>query len=155
MNKDLIIRPASSTDLDAIAKIAEAVELFPGHMLPGMMAGYLEGRAADIWLVAAASHGPVAFAFCEPERLTKGTWNLLAIGVVPAHQGQGIGTKLMRQLEGTLRQAGHRILLVETLGTPEFDRTRTFYLANGFTLEARIREFYDVGGDKVVFWKHL
>jgi ribosomal protein S18 acetylase RimI-like enzyme len=42
-----------------------------------------------------------------------------------------------------LRQAGHRILLVDTSGTPEFERTREFYRSNGFEEQARIREFYD------------
>ena len=48
-----------------------------------------------------------------------------------------------------------RILIVETLGTDEFLQTREFYLKNGFDEEARIRDFYEDGGDKVVFWKRV
>jgi hypothetical protein len=61
----------------------------------------------------------------------------------------------MRALEETLRAGGHRILIVDTSGDPAFARTRSFYRGNGYAEEARIREFWDVGIDKVTFWKHL
>ena len=155
MHRDLIIRNTSVADTAAIAIIAETTDMFPGSMLGEMIAGYLDGTKADVWLTACSAEEPVAFAFCEPERLTNGTWNLLAIGVRPDFQGKGIGARLIGRLEAELRQSGHRILLVDTSGTPDFARTRTFYRSNGFEEHARIREFYDVGTDKVVFWKHL
>jgi GNAT superfamily N-acetyltransferase len=155
MHNDLIIRPTTREDTVPIASIAETTELFPGEMLGDMIAGYFNGTKTDLWLTAALADEPVAFAFCEPERLTNGTWNLLAIGVRPDHQGQGIGARLVARVEEVLRDGGHRILLVDTSGTPEFERTRAFYRSNGFDEQARIREFYDVGTDKVVFWKHL
>lgn len=141
--------------MEAIAAIADATELFPAEMLSDMIAGYLEGTRQDVWLTATRSGDPVGFAFSEPERLTNGTWNLLAIGVRPEQQGQGVGGRLVRHLEATLREGGNRVLLVETAGTPEYERTRAFYRANAFEEQARIREFYDVGIDKVVFWKRL
>gem|GEM_PF-4361220 len=60
-------------DADAIARIAEAAGLFPGDMLGGMIAPYLEGTKPDIWLTATVAGEPIAFAFCEPERMTSGT----------------------------------------------------------------------------------
>lgn len=155
MQKDYIVRPTVAADLEAIGNIAEATDLFPSSMLPDMIAGYLDGSKPDIWLTANSDYRAVAFAFCEPERLTNGTWNLLAIAVEPSRQGHGIGADLVSALEDRLRLSHHRVLLVETLGTEEFARTRAFYLANGFAEEARIRDFYDEGGDKVIFWKHL
>ena len=47
------------------------------------------------------------------------------------------------------------MLLLETSGLPEFARTRAFYRTNGYDEEARIREFYAAGEDKVVFRKAL
>jgi ribosomal protein S18 acetylase RimI-like enzyme len=155
VNKDVTIGPTAAADTASIGNIAESTGLFPADMLADMISGYLDGSKADIWLTARSTAGVVGFAFCEPERLTNGTWNLLAIGVSPELQRQGIGAELVRHLEDRLRGGAHRVLLVETLGTPEFERTRSFYLKNGFVQEARIREFYDVGGDKIVFWKHL
>lgn len=155
MNTQTTIRPTNNTDLAAIASIAAQTGLFPAEALDDMVAGYLDGTKDDIWLIAEHDGQPAGFAFCEPERFTNGSWNLLAIGVSPERQSQGIGASLTRHLEKELRQAGQRILIVETIGTPEFSRTRSFYLANGYVEEARIREFWDVGADKVTFWKHL
>jgi hypothetical protein len=54
-----------------------------------------------------------------------------------------------------LAASGERVLLVETSGLPEFGRTRAFYLHLGYAEEARIREFYQAGEDKIVFRKAL
>lgn len=149
------IRPAERRDVPAIGSVVEDTDLFPAQMLPDMMAGYLDGTARDIWYIAATGGRVVGFDFCEPERMTRGTWNLLAIGILESHRGRGIGGAMMRYLERRLRAAGERILIVETMGTPDLSRTRAFYRANGYAEEARIREFYEPGADKVVFWKHL
>lgn len=151
----LKIRPAEERDIPSIASIAGTTDLFPPEMLADMIAPFLCRTAQDIWFVGVMDDDIITFGFCEPERMTEGTWNLLAIGVLPPHQGSGHGGLMMSWLEHELAQADQRILLVETMGTPEFELTRTFYRRNGYTEEARIREFYEAGADKVVFWKHL
>ncbi len=149
------IRTAQPSDRDAIASIAAATDLFPVAMLDSMIAGYLEGTSRDIWLVADVGNETHGFAFCEPERMTEGTWNLLAIGVRPERQRCGIGAALTKSLEQILREARARVLIVETIGTPAYARAQAFYEREGYVVEARIREFWDVGCDKLVFWKHL
>lgn len=149
------IRPVQPDDVEAMRNIADETGLFPSEMLDDMIAGYFDGSKQDIWFAAAAEDGVVAFGFCEPERMTEGTWNFLAVAVLPACQGTGIGASMIRYLENNLQKQGGRVLLVETLGSPEFERTRRFYRQNGFTEEARIRDFYEEGADKVVFWKRV
>ncbi len=149
------IRPARAADVPAIGAIAEATDLFPAALLDDMIAPFLSRERDDLWFVGARDEGVVAFAFCEPERMTEGTWNLLAIGVDPARQGGGIGRALMRHVEAELRSRGERLLLVETMGTPELEPTRRFYRGLDYVEEARIRDFYEPGADKVVFWKTL
>ena len=155
MANEPTIRPARRSDIPAIKSVAEDAALFPAEMLDDMIAGYLEEATRDIWFVSEEDGHVVGFGFCEPERMTSGTWNLLAIGVLATHRGRGIGGAMMRYLEHRLRSAGERVLIVETMGTTAFERTRAFYRTNGYTEEARIREFYEPGGDKVVFWKRL
>lgn len=149
------MRPATVQDTKPISDIAAATGLFPPEMLGDMMAGYVANTSRDIWYVGETDAGVVTFGFCEPERMTEGTWNLLAIGVRPEHQGQGYGAQMMTYLEDVLAASKQRVLIVETMGTPDFARTREFYRSNGYTEEARIREFYEAGGDKIVYWKHL
>ena len=150
-----VIRPARRSDVPAIKSVAKDAELFPPEMLDDMVAGYLEESTRDIWFVAMTDGQVVGFGYCEPERMTSGTWNLLAIGILASYRGCGIGAAMMRYLENRLRTDGARVLIVETMGTPAYARTRTFYRSNGYAEEARIREFYEPGGDKIVFWKHL
>ena len=151
----MIIRPAEVRDTDSIRAVIAAVDLFPAEMLDDMIAGFFAGTVPDLWFVAEATSDILAFGFCEPERMTDGKWNLLAIGVLPDRQGQGVGAAMLKYLEATLANIGARVLIVETMGTAELKATRRFYLANDFVAEARIREFYEAGADKVVFWKHL
>ena len=99
--------------------------------------------------------GVVAIAYCAPERMTEGTWNLYLIAVHPSYQGKGHGTAMVSYIEKMLAERGERLLLVETSGLPDFERTQAFYRRCGYTEEARIREFYQAGEDKIVFRKAL
>jgi ribosomal protein S18 acetylase RimI-like enzyme len=89
------------------------------------------------------------------ERLTEGTWNLCLIAVHPDRQKQGRGKALLQHVEQMLTERGERVLLVETAGMDDFDYVRSFYRHNGYEEEARIREFYAAGVDKIVFRKAL
>lgn len=150
-----MIRPLIAADLPALRAVIAANELFPPEMLDGMAAPFLAGEEeAGFWLTD-RDEGPVALAYCVPERLTEGTWNLLLIAVHPDRQGQGRGSALMQAVEAALVERGARILLVETSGLPEYRRSRAFYARLGFGEEARIRDFYRDGDDKVVFRKPL
>lgn len=77
------------------------------------------------------------------------------IGVQRERQGQGRGTTLLRDVENTLRASGQRLLLVETSGVPEFALTRHFYIKCGYVEEARVRDYFGVGDDMVLFRKVL
>ncbi|MGB0389421.1 MAG: hypothetical protein ACPGWR_31765 [Ardenticatenaceae bacterium] len=61
----------------------------------------------------------------------------------------------MRYIEQTLAAYEKPVLLVKTSGVVSFERTWAFYRKYGYEQEARIREFYQVGEDKIVFRKSL
>lgn len=160
MNDDRValakIRPTSESDLPDLRAIVDGTQLFPSAMLDEMIAPYLAGATTtERWLTSEVAGVAVALAYYVPERMTTGTWNLLLIAVRPDRQGAGIGTALMRYVESDLASTGERLLLVETSGSPEFAATRAFYRSIAYEEEARIREFYEAGEDKVVFRKAL
>lgn len=149
------IRSAGRADIPAMKRIIDATGLFPSAMLDEMMRGALDGSAPDeLWFVA-GKDTVTACAYCAPERLTSGTWNLLMIAVNPDQQGHGVGAGLMRHVERVLAERGERLLLVETSGLPEFEPVRGFYRNLGYGEEARIRDFYQQGDDKVIFRRAL
>lgn len=150
------IRPIEKRDLPTLKVILDDTGLFPSEMLAGMITDYFENPdSTDIWFTVEVEGKPVSIAYCAPERMTVGTYNLYAIAVLQDRQGQGIGRQMMQYIENLLRSQGHRILLVETSGLAQYDLTRTFYRKCNYTQEARIREFYQEGEDKIVFWKKL
>ena len=149
------IRAIAPDDLPALKALVDANDLFPSEMLDDMTAAFLKGEGGDDLWLAADDGEPVAVAYCAPERMTQGTWNLLLIAVRPDRQGRGVGTALTSHVERALIERGERVLLVETSGLPEFERTRAFYRKAGYEEEARIRDYYQAGEDKVVFRKAL
>lgn len=149
-----MIRALNEADLPKIKKVIDSSELFPSELLDEMVSGYL-GKTEDcIWLTNDGNQA-VFVAYAAPEKMTEGTWNLYLIAVHNKHQEKGIGSKVMRHIEESLREKGVRILLVETSGLDDFENTRAFYTKKGYTLEARVRDFYQKGEDKIIYWKRL
>ena len=150
------IRPTKHDDIAALQEVLDGTELFPSEILPDMVSGFLsEDENPDIWLTCEANGKAVGFCYAVPEELAEGAWNMLAIAVLPAQQGSGYGGAIAKHLEAELKEHGQRILIADTSGVDEFAQTRAFYLKNGYAEEARIRDFWDAGDDKIVFWKSL
>ena len=150
------IRKIIKNDIEDLKSVLHTIELFPAEMLDDMMSDYFENpETEDIWFTAVHNEKPVSIGYCAPEKLTDGTYNLYAIGVQSDLQDKGIGGEMMIFIEDYLKNAGHRILIVETSSSPEFELTREFYIKRNYTKEATIRDFWKEGDDKVIFWKKL
>ncbi|MCY7323041.1 MAG: GNAT family N-acetyltransferase [Phormidesmis sp. CAN_BIN36] len=154
-----MIRLTTPDDATALIALAEATGLFEPNQteyLTHMLDQYFSGKneTQDFWFTD-YDNEPVGVAYVAPERMTEGTWNLYLIAVHPSRQRQGRGKVLLRHVEQMLTEQGERVLLVETSGTENFEYVRAFYRKSGYEEEARIREFYTVGVDKIVFRKAL
>ncbi|MDJ0632336.1 MAG: GNAT family N-acetyltransferase [Xenococcaceae cyanobacterium MO_188.B29] len=154
-----MIRLATPNDHKAIMAIAETIGLFSPQELEelgGMLGEYFDGNlGSDRFWITYDDGELLGVAYYAPELYTYGTWNLYFIAVHPNHQGKGFGGKLLSYVEKMLTERGERLLLVETSGLPNFERTRAFYRKHGYNEEARIREFYRAGEDKIIFRKAL
>ncbi len=149
------IRSITREDIAPLKKVIEAHDLFPADMLDEMISDYFQGKnESELWFTYEEERA-IAIAYCAPEKMTEGTWNLYLIAVHPDYQGRGIGTAMVQYVEQKLAARGERILLVETSGLDGFEDTRAFYRKCGYEEEARIREFYQPGEDKIIFRKSL
>jgi ribosomal protein S18 acetylase RimI-like enzyme len=156
MTNKISIRLADKRDITAIEAITAGTDLFPSDMVAEMIASFLSGEDTHIWFVACNPDDDViGYGYCEAERMTDGTWNLLALAVSPKQQGTGCGKQLVSWIERHLTGNAARVLIIETAGVDEFAGVRAFYDGLGYTKEAVIREFYEPGVDKVVYWKGL
>lgn len=69
----------------------------------------------DIWFFTYIDNNlPVAIGYCVREKLTSGTYNLLAIGVTQNSHRKGIAKEMMNYIEQELKNKDGRILIVET-----------------------------------------
>jgi ribosomal protein S18 acetylase RimI-like enzyme len=130
-------------------EVETAVELVDEALTKGDASGYL-------FLVLEDAAGPPAvrgYACYGPVPLTVGTYDLYWIVVDPATQGRGYGRRLLEAVESRVRGLGGRKLLIETSSQESYAGTIRFYERSGYVLAARIRDFYKVGDDKLVFSK--
>ncbi len=154
--KSTKIRPTKHDDITALQAVLDSTELFPSDMLPDMVSGFLSNdKSSDIWLTCETDGKAIGFCYAVPEKLAEGAWNMLAIAIMQEQQGNGYGSILAKYLETELKERGQRIIIADTSSTDEFAQTREFYRQNGYAKEARIRDFWASGDDKIIFWKSL
>ena len=97
----------------------------------------------------------LGFACYGPRDLTSGVFDLYWIAVDASVQRNGVGRRLLIAAEEAVRQAGGRMLIAETSGSPDYEPTRKFYLGMGYAMEATIRDFYSAGDDLAIFVKRF
>ncbi len=154
-----MIRLTTPDDVTDLIVLAEATGLFEPSQteeLVQMLDQHFNGETEnqDLWFTD-DDNGVVGVAYLAPERMTEGTWNLYLIAIHPEYQRQGRGVALLCHVEQVLANRGERVLLVETSGLESFEYVRSFYRKSGYDEEARIREFYKAGDDKIIFRKAL
>lgn len=97
----------------------------------------------------------VGYACFGATPATVGTYDLYWLAVDPAAQGRSVGRALVQAVERTLAARTARLLLVETSSRVDYAGTREFYVRNGFTEAARVRDFYAPADDRIVFTTRL
>ena len=150
------IRAVTPADIDGLKKVVDSSALFPSEYLDEMISDYFNNEdTQDIWFTYFDDNKPVAIGYCVPEKLTDGTYNLLAVGVSQDSQRKGVASEMMKYIEQLLKHKDGRILIVETSSDDAQIGARKFYQKIGYTQEATIRDFWKDEEDKIVFWKKL
>ncbi len=150
------IKPITKTDIGGLKQVVDSSELFPSEYLDEMISDYFDNPdTQDIWFTYIDNNKQVAIGYCVPEKFTDRTYNLLAIGVSKDTQRQGIASQMMNYIEQRLKENDGRILIVETSSDDAQIGARKFYNKIGYTQMAVIKDFWNDGEDKIVFWKKL
>ena len=150
------IRAVQKADLDELKRVVDSSGLFPSEYLDEMISDYFNNPdTEEIWFMYADHNQPMAIGYCVPEKLTMGTYNLLAIGVGEDFQRHGIASEMMKYIEQFLRHRGGRLLVVETSSDDAQVGARNLYEKLGYTQSALIKDFWRDGEDKIVFSKKL
>lgn len=150
------IREVIHSDLDSLKIVLDSCGLFPSEYLDDMISDYFHNLDTnEIWFTCVENDSPISIGYCIPEKLTSGTYNLLAIGVSENHQRKGVAVEMMNFIEQKLKTIGARVLIVETSSDDAQIGARNLYQKLGYNQEAVIRDFWNEGEDKIVYWKKL
>ena len=149
------------SDRAAVAEIVTAVGNFnPEEVLCALelVDIYLDNEAQQDYRVVVATDSTDSvrgYACWGRVPLTRGTYDLYWVASHPDVQGQGFGRSLMDYVEGEVRADHGRLLVLETSAKESYGKTVRFYRRLGYEETSRIRDFYDVGDDKLTFVKRL
>ncbi len=150
----------SPSDKTALMRILENTPEFKPHevvVAEEVIDAYLEAPETSGYGVLVAEVDKVVAGYIAygPTPCTDGTWDIYWIAVDRTRRGQGIGKTLDAEVDEIIRQAGGRIVMIETSSTPIYDNTRNFYISRGYRIVGRIPDFYTPGDDMIIMQKRL
>ncbi len=156
----MVLGPLESTHRGAVEALLRATEVFrEDEILVALevLDSCFARPGQDYHAVGAFTPGGklLGYVVYGPTPCTLGTWDLYWIAVSTAAKGTGVGTVLLKEVEGRLIRSRARQLIIETSSRPPYDPTRAFYLRRGFREVARIPDFYEAGDDKVIYAKSI
>lgn len=86
---------------------------------------------------------------------TETSFDLYWIAVNQNLKRKGFGTIILKETERIIRREEGVHIYIETSSTLLYKPTRHFYEKNSYTIEARIKDFYDINDDKIIYSKKL
>jgi ribosomal protein S18 acetylase RimI-like enzyme len=142
--RDIIVSTGFFYDFE----VPVAVELVQERLDEGEQCGYY-------FLFAEEDGKTVSYSCFGPIAATEGSFDLYWIATHNDCRGKGFGKMLIEETHKIIREMGGRIVIAETSTIEKYTPTRLFYDHIGYTLEARIDDFYKEGDGKVFFVKRL
>jgi GNAT superfamily N-acetyltransferase len=147
-------------DIESIREIVESTKFFYTHEIEIAVELVTErlnlGEGTGYYFVFAEIDGvTIAYSCFGPIEMSKTSFDLYWIATHNDYRGKGIGKKLLNETFNAARLMGCRIIIAETSGLPHYAPTRAFYDTTGFELEARLKDFYAMGDDKLFYTKRI
>ncbi len=143
--KKILIETEMFTD----EEINVAIELIDEFLSKGEESGY------EIYSSVDDNDEAVGYICFGKRPLTLATFDIYWIAVEPTLQGNGIGKSLMKFAEQKIKEEGGSLILVETSSQDKYQKTRLFYISCGYQEVARIKNFYKLNDDLIIFAKYI
>ena len=147
-------------DINRVMEIVDSTRFFYDHEVEIAVELVTErlahGESTEYYFVFAEVDGVTAAYSCfGPIAMSKTSFDLYWIATHNDFRGKGIGRKLLEETCNQARNMGCSIIIAETSGLEHYSPTRAFYISNKFDLEARLKDFYTMGDDKLFYTKRL
>jgi ribosomal protein S18 acetylase RimI-like enzyme len=143
-----IRRLVEATKFFSSAETAIALELVEERLAKGTASGYE-------FLLADSGRETVGYACFGPIPCTTASFDLYWIAVEPAYQRQGLGRRLIAEVEAAIRAQGGARIYVDTSSRAQYGPTRRFYERCGYQNAAVLEDFYAPGDNRVIYVKSL
>jgi len=160
MNREIVIRPMRVGDKPLILAAIRDTGMFTDaehDVALELIDIFLNKKDQKDYIIHVAECEGVACGYVcfGPTPATEGTFDLYWIAVSPKLHNLGIGRRLLRFTESEVARLGGRLLIIETSSQEKYAPTQAFYMRNNYALEARIKDFYKHGDDRLIFTKRL
>lgn len=106
-------------------------------------------------IVARTPNGCAGYICFGPTPMTEATWDLYWIAVSPMMQGKGLGKRLYAAFVEVMRARGGTQVRIETSSQESYAATGGFYERLGFSLVARLPDFYALSDDLLIFYRKI
>jgi GNAT superfamily N-acetyltransferase len=156
-----MIRSLQPRDKTPVLDIIRATGMFtPAEVtvaedLIDIYLGRPEQKDYDVVVMEGETGNIAGYMTWGPTPLTEGAYDIYWMAVAPSEQGKGLGTGLVRWVEGEVRGRGGRLIVIETSSQPKYEPTRQFYINLDYREVARVPEFYRPGDDRIIYAKYL
>ena len=147
-------------DVERVREIVASTRFFYDHEIviaaELVAEGVEQGESSGYYFVFAELDGIVVSYSCfGPISMSATSFDLFWIVTHNDFRGKGLGKKVLEETCRLAKAMGCSILIAETSGLPHYEPTRAFYINNGFVLEARIKDFYTMGDDKLFYTRRI
>jgi ribosomal protein S18 acetylase RimI-like enzyme len=153
------IRPTIQEDYNSILEILRETNNFTAEEIKVadelLNSYFTHSLESGYWTYTAVNNKVAGYICYGPTPLTDGTYDVYWIAVDPTLQGQGIGTELMDFAEDDISRRKGRLITIYTSSQEKYSQTRSFYLGRDYHEGARIRDYYRLGDDLVVYVKQI
>ena len=155
------IREMRKEDRESVQKILVETKKFTQEEIDVAMETidiYLNNRSQKDYFIFSAileDNSITGFINFGPVPITEGTYDIYWVAVDPACQGRGMGTVLVSFVEEKVKAMEGYMICIETSSTEKYLPTQKFYEKLGYILESRIRDFYRIGDDRMIYVKRL
>jgi len=113
------------------------------------------GISGYYWVKIVDQDGLIGFANFGKNAFSTHSWDLYWIAVHQNSRNKKLGSVLLKAVEDEVKRMGGKILWIETSGRPLYASTESFYVKNGYMLQASLKEFYGPGDPKQIYSKTL
>ena len=112
-----------------------------------------EGNSGYYFIAAIYQDKMIGFSCYGEIPCTKASYDLYWIGVHNDFRGKGIGIKILQETEKHIISLSGQRVYIETSSTEKYAPTQNFYIRSGYILEARLKDYYKDGDDKLMYSK--